>query len=146
MTGIARVFIRSIICATFVPARFAREAPVMLALLGIWNRDFLGTTVVLSSSYTGAKLELMSPQLAQFFGSENGAGLLVRSVDGNSPADLAGIKAGDVVVKINSVPVTNEASSDARNNTAAASSSGLPRRPSGTWGTNWAAACSASPR
>lgn len=72
------------------------------------HRDLLGTeTIVLSSSFTGAKLELMGPQLAEFFGATGGAGLLVRSVDGNSPAEDAGLKAGDVVVQINSVPVSN---------------------------------------
>ena len=72
------------------------------------HKDLLGTeTIVLSSSFTGAKLELMGPQLAEFFGAQGGAGLLVRSVDGNSPADDAGLKAGDVVVKINSIPVAN---------------------------------------
>ena len=49
----------------------------------------------------------MGRQLAEFFGATNGAGLLVRSVDGNSPADDAGLKAGDVVVKINSISVAN---------------------------------------
>ena len=62
---------------------------------------------LLSSSFTGAKLEVMGPQLAEFFGALDGAGLLVRSVDGNSPAEEAGMKAGDVVVKINSIPVAN---------------------------------------
>jgi serine protease Do len=72
------------------------------------HKDLLGTeTIVLSSSFTGAKLELMGPQLAEFFGAEGGAGLLVRSVDGNSPAAEAGLKAGDVVVKINSISVAN---------------------------------------
>jgi S1-C subfamily serine protease len=72
------------------------------------HRDFLGTPVViLSSSFTGAQLELMGPQLAQFFGADGGAGLLVRSVAGNSPAEFAGMKAGDVVVRINSIPVAN---------------------------------------
>jgi serine protease Do len=71
------------------------------------HRDFLGTTMILSSSFTGAQLEVMGPQLAQFFGAEGGAGLLVRSVAGNSPADLAGMKAGDVVVRINSIPVSS---------------------------------------
>ena len=71
------------------------------------HRDFLGTPmVILSSSFTGAQLEVMGPQLAQFFGAESGAGLLVRSVAGNSPAELAGMKAGDVVVRINSIPVS----------------------------------------
>jgi serine protease Do len=69
------------------------------------HKDLLGTeTIVLSSSFTGAKLEVMGPQLAEFFG---GAGLLVRSVDENSPAEEAGMKAGDVVVKINSISVAN---------------------------------------
>ena len=72
------------------------------------HKDLLGTeTIVLSSSFTGAKLEVMGQQLAEFFGATDGAGLLVRSVDGKSPADEAGMKAGDVVVMINSVPVAN---------------------------------------
>jgi serine protease Do len=50
---------------------------------------------------------VMGPQLAMFFGAAGGAGLLVRSVDTNSPADDAGMKAGDVVVKINSISVAN---------------------------------------
>jgi serine protease Do len=73
------------------------------------HRDFLATSMLLSSSFTGAQLELMGPQLAQYFGAEGGAGLLVRSVEGNSPAELAGMKAGDVVVRINSIPVTSAA-------------------------------------
>jgi serine protease Do len=71
------------------------------------HRDFLATSMLLSSSFTGAQLELMGPQLAQYFGAEGGAGLLVRSVEGNSPAEFAGMKAGDVVVRINSVAVTS---------------------------------------
>jgi C-terminal processing protease CtpA/Prc len=72
------------------------------------HKDLLGTEdIVLSSSFTGAKLEVMGRQLAEFFGATEGAGLLVRSVDGNSPAEEAGMKAGDVVVKINSVSVAN---------------------------------------
>jgi serine protease Do len=72
------------------------------------HKDLLGTeTIVLSSSFTGAKLEVMGAQLAEFFGATDGAGLLVRSVDGNSPAEEAGFKAGDVVVKINSIAVSN---------------------------------------
>jgi serine protease Do len=72
------------------------------------HKDLLGTEdIVLSSSFTGAKLEVMGQQLAEFFGATGGAGLLVRSVDGNSPAEEAGLKAGDVVVKINSISVAN---------------------------------------
>ncbi len=71
------------------------------------HRDFLGTTMILSSSFTGAKLEVMGPQLAEFFGADGSAGLLVRSVDANSPAEIAGMRAGDVVVKVNSITVVS---------------------------------------
>lgn len=70
------------------------------------HRDFLGMTMILSSSFTGAKLEVMGPQLAEYFGAA-GAGLLVRSVDAGSPADQAGMKAGDVVVRVNQIPIAS---------------------------------------
>ncbi len=68
------------------------------------RHGFMGTTI-LSSSYTGALLEMMGPQLAEYFGAQGG--LLVRAVDPNSPAALAGMRAGDVVLKINAVPVVS---------------------------------------
>lgn len=72
------------------------------------THTILGTTTMLiSSSYTGAKLEVMGPQLAEFFGAQGSAGLLVRHVEPNSPAADAGLKAGDVVVKVNSVEVAS---------------------------------------
>ena len=71
------------------------------------HRDFLGVTMILSASFTGAQLEVMGPQLAEFFGAQGGAGLMVRRVDTNSPAAAAGMHAGDVVVKVNSVAVTS---------------------------------------
>jgi serine protease Do len=73
------------------------------------HRDILAMNMIMSSSFTGAKLEVMGAQLAQYFGADDGAGLLVRSVDGNSPAEQAGMKAGDVVVEINSISVTTGA-------------------------------------
>jgi serine protease Do len=72
------------------------------------QKSFLGLMPMLvSSSFTGAKLEVMGPQLAQFFGAQGSAGLLVRSVDTNSPAWEAGLRAGDVVVKVNSLSVAS---------------------------------------
>ena len=65
-----------------------------------YSKSFLGT-LLLSPSYTGAMLEMMGPQLAQFFGVPGDAGLLVRSVADNSPAARAGLHAGDIVMRAN---------------------------------------------
>lgn len=72
------------------------------------GNSFLGT-LLMSPSYTGAMLEKMSSQLADFFGVPNGNGLLVRSVEANSPAAFAGMHAGDVVVRANARPVASSA-------------------------------------
>jgi membrane-associated protease RseP (regulator of RpoE activity) len=71
------------------------------------HRDSSGKMDVLDPSYTGARLEVMGPQLAEFFGVEGDAGLLVRSVETHSPAEEAGIRAGDVVLRVNQVAVTS---------------------------------------
>jgi C-terminal processing protease CtpA/Prc len=53
-----------------------------------------------STPRVGVSVESLTPQLGDFFGAPNGQGLLVRSVEKGSPADQAGIKAGDVIVKV----------------------------------------------
>jgi serine protease Do len=73
------------------------------------GNSFLGN-LLMNPSYTGAMLEKMSNQLADYFGVSSGAGLLVRSVVPNSPAANAGMRAGDVVVRANArtVSTTND--------------------------------------
>lgn len=68
------------------------------------GNSFIGS-ILMSSSYTGAVLEKMSGQLGDYFGVPGGSGLLVRSVQDNSPAFLAGIHAGDVIVRAGDKPV-----------------------------------------
>jgi serine protease Do len=70
------------------------------------GNSFIGS-LLMNPSYTGAMLEKMSSQLADFFGVSSGAGLLVRSVIDNSPAALAGMHAGDVVIRADAKPVTS---------------------------------------
>lgn len=60
----------------------------------------------LGSAYTGAMVETLGPQLAEFFGT-GGVGVLVHSVDANSPAANAGLRAGDVVVRANALTLTS---------------------------------------
>jgi S1-C subfamily serine protease len=69
-----------------------------------YSKSFL--SLLASPTYTGLMLEVVGPQLGSFFGV-NGGGLLIRSVADNSPAAMAGLKAGDVVVKANTLPVAN---------------------------------------
>src|SRR5271157_4934559 len=57
------------------------------------------------SSRHGLVVESLSPQLSDYFGVPHGQGVLVRSVEKGSPAEAAGLKAGDVIVKVNNETV-----------------------------------------
>jgi len=60
--------------------------------------------------YTGLDLDMLGPQLANYFGVHDGQGLLVKRVDDNSPAAVAGLRAGDVITKVNgqNIATTNQ--------------------------------------
>jgi S1-C subfamily serine protease len=49
----------------------------------------------------GIDAEDIGGQLGSFFGAPDGEGILVRSVNSGSPAEKAGMKAGDVIVSFN---------------------------------------------
>lgn len=55
----------------------------------------------------GLTVENLSRQLGEFFGAKEGRGVLVRSVEKNSPAEAAGFKAGDVIIRVGNEPVEN---------------------------------------
>ena len=65
---------------------------------------FLGT-VIPRGLYVGADVNPVRTQLADYFGVRSGTGLLVESVDDQSPAAKAGMKAGDVIVKVEAQPM-----------------------------------------
>src|SRR3984957_5800042 len=53
----------------------------------------------------GISAEDLSGQLGNYFGAPNGTGILVREVRSGTAAEKAGLKAGDVIVKVNGSPV-----------------------------------------
>ena len=53
-----------------------------------------------SSMRSGLMVENLTPQLGEFFGAKNGNGVLVRSVEKGSRAARAGMRAGDVIVRV----------------------------------------------
>ena len=48
----------------------------------------------------GVQLGELTPQLAEYFGAKDG-GVLVSSINADSPAEKAGLKAGDVITSVN---------------------------------------------
>jgi membrane-associated protease RseP (regulator of RpoE activity) len=61
------------------------------------------------SSLLGIQTENLSHQLGEFFGVKDGEGVLVRSVEKGSPAEKAGIKAGDVIVRADNEKLSDRA-------------------------------------
>jgi len=55
--------------------------------------------------YLGVNIEDMEEQLGEYFGVKEGMGSLITNIFEDSPAEKAGLKAGDVIVAIASDPV-----------------------------------------
>ena len=53
-----------------------------------------------SSGYVGVSLSTLSEQLADYFGVKGDNGVLISEVSEDSPAEKAGLKAGDVIIAI----------------------------------------------
>jgi len=80
--------------------------PALPAIPVVPDMDLPVSIVVVHSSVrSGLMVENLTPQLGDFFGTKNGQGVLVRSVEKGSRADKAGFHAGDVIVKINGEPI-----------------------------------------
>jgi len=53
----------------------------------------------------GISAEDLTGQLGSYFGAPNNSGVLIREVRSGTPADKAGLKAGDVIIKVDGKPV-----------------------------------------
>ena len=65
-----------------------------------------------SRTYIGVSLAGLSPELREHFGAPKDAGVMVESVQEDSPAEKAGIKVGDIVLSVDGKDV--KSSSDLR--------------------------------
>jgi len=81
------------------PGAFAFRMPEMPEIPSMeWNGN-----MVLGGGQPrlGIDAEDISGQLGAFFGAPEGEGILVRDVNSGSPAEKAGVKAGDVITSLN---------------------------------------------
>ncbi len=85
----------------------AAPIPVPMERWEIHVPDMPRTFMALRSSTLGVEAESLEGQLAQYFGVKEG--VLVRSVSKGSAAEKAGIRAGDVIVKIDEARVATPA-------------------------------------
>jgi len=83
---------------TPTPGTFAFRMPEMPQIPSMeWN----GSMLLGGQPRLGIDAEDVSGQLGAFFGAPDGEGILVRDVGSGSPAEKAGVKAGDVITSLN---------------------------------------------
>jgi C-terminal processing protease CtpA/Prc len=81
------------------PGTFAFRMPEMPDMPSMeWNGNMLFGS---GQPRLGIDAEDLSGQLGTFFGAPEGEGILVRDVNSGSPAEKAGVKAGDVITSLN---------------------------------------------
>jgi serine protease Do len=88
-----------------IPSNMARSIMEALIKTGRVERGYLG-----------ALIQNLTPELAQSFGFAGKGGVLIGDVSQDGPADKAGLKAGDIITKLDGVPAEN--SSQLRNTIA----------------------------
>jgi serine protease Do len=71
--------------------------------------DQLIATGTVTRGYLGVAIQDLTPDLAKSFGIEGTEGVLISDVTSDSPAEKAGLRTGDVIVKFNSTDVTKMA-------------------------------------
>ena len=80
------------------PGTFAFRMP---EIPEIPSMDWSGSMLRDAQPRLGIDAEDLSGQLGTFFGAPDGEGILVRDVNSGSPAEKAGVKAGDVITSLN---------------------------------------------
>ncbi len=95
--------------APIPPVPAVPAVPPMNAMPGMPGMSFDMPEMHMSSSWAGITVETLTPQLGESFGVRNGEGVLVRSVTKGSAGEKAGLKAGDVIVRVDKQRVSGRA-------------------------------------
>jgi serine protease Do len=83
-----------------MPGTFAFRMPEVLDIPEMPSMDWSGGMLLGGHPRLGIDAEDLSGQLGAFFGAPDGEGILVREVNAGSPAEKAGVKAGDVITSL----------------------------------------------
>jgi serine protease Do len=82
------------------PGTFAFRVPEVPELRELPDMDWEGMLAPLGHPRLGIDAEDLSGQFGSYFGAPDGEGVLVRDVNSGSPAEKAGLKAGDVIISV----------------------------------------------
>jgi S1-C subfamily serine protease len=83
------------------PQTFAFRVPQMPEIPDVPGFEWNGGMLAGGKPRLGIDAEDLSGQLGAYFGAPEGEGILVRSVNNDSAAEKAGVKAGDVITSFN---------------------------------------------
>src|ERR1700682_2376404 len=77
------------------------DLPEVAEIPDMPSMDWNGPILYAGHPRLGIDAEDLNGQLGSFCGAPDGEGILVRSVNSGSPAEKAGVKAGDVITSLN---------------------------------------------
>jgi serine protease Do len=87
--------------APAAPGNFAFRIPDVPEIAELPRMEWSNGMLLGGQPRLGIDAEDLSGQLGTFFGAPDGEGILVREVNSGSPAEKAGLKAGDVITSLN---------------------------------------------
>jgi serine protease Do len=87
--------------APAAPGSFAFRIPDVPEIAELPRMEWSNGMLLSGQPRLGIDAEDLSGQLGTFFGAPDGEGILVRDVNSGSPAEKAGLRAGDVITSLN---------------------------------------------
>jgi serine protease Do len=88
------------------------ESESMVSMLGIIGAEKIEKLIKnppvkgeVTRGWLGIYLQALTSDIAEFWGLKEGGGIIINEIINDSPADLAGLKTGDIIIKLNGKPV-----------------------------------------